>query len=516
MEMFGLRVTQAMPPHNLLFGHFLIVVRLVTQLPGDAHPVLLPDEIRRAYPDLGPNFYVDLFPLAQSMLVIGSPDTHYQIAQEHLLEKTLTLKNYVRPLTDGLDFLTMEYARWKKWRGIFNPGFSAAHLMTLIPVMVKATETFAQILEERAKRQNVFALKGLTDYLTLDITGQIVLGTDFNCQLKQNQMIESLRAQIRWFSHGFEPNLFDRWNPARPLIQWYHSRIVNAYISEEFDKRVDLVNEDLAAGASLAKESRTIIDMVIRANGETVVDGKTKEQRVIMDPFFKKMCMSQIKLFLFSGHDTTSSSICYHIYLLSQHQDVLKRLKEEHSNVFGPDVKQTASMIIKSPHLLNQIPVTTAVIKESLRLFPTVTTSREGEQGFSIKDSHGRSYPTGGLLVFSCQQMIHHDPIYWPDAMSFIPDRWLVESDDPLYPVKGAWRGFEHGPRNCIGQELAMLEMKIALVMVTRRFVFKTAYDEVDGKLGKTSPTVHGEKAYQTGALQPRGDLPVRVEVLHG
>lgn len=504
-----------MPPHNLFFGHFLIIVCLVSQLPGDAHPVLLPEEIRRAYPDLGPDFYVDLAPFAVSMLVVGSPEANYQIAHEHLLEKTLTLKNYVRPLTDGLDFLTMEYTRWKKWRGIFNPGFSAAHLMTLIPVMVKATETFTQILEQRAKKQDIFALKRLTDYLTLDITGQIVLGTDLNCQLEKNKMIESLRTQIRWFSHGFEPNLFDRWNPARPLIQWYHSRIVNAYISEEFDKRVDLVNEDLATTGSLAKSSRIIIDMVIGANGETVVDERTKEHRVTMDPFFKKMCMSQVKLFLFSGHDTTSSSVCYHIYLLSQHKDILERVRNEHSEVFGPDTKQTASTIIESPHLLNQIPITTAVIKESLRLFPTVTSSREGEQGFSIKDGHGRSYPTGDFLVFACQQHIQHDSTYWPDAMSFIPDRWLVEPGDPLYPVKGAWRAFEHGPRNCIGQELAMLEMKIALVMVARRFVFKTAYDEMDGKLGKTSPTVHGEKAYQSMALQPRGDLPVRVEVLN-
>lgn len=137
-----------MPPHNLLFGHFHIIVCLVTKLPGDAHPALLPDEIRRAYPELGPNFYLDLFPFSISMLVVGSPEMHYQIAQEHPLEKTMTLKNFVRPLTNGLDFLTMEYARWKKWRAIFNSGFNAAHLMTLVPAIVEATETLTKVLEE--------------------------------------------------------------------------------------------------------------------------------------------------------------------------------------------------------------------------------------------------------------------------------------------------------------------------------------------------------------------------------
>lgn len=502
-----------MPPHNIIFGHFLIVVRAVTSLPRDAHPCLLPEEIRRAYPEIGPDFYVDLSPFAISMLVVGSPETNYQIAQEHPLEKTMTLKNFVRPLTDGLDFLTMEYARWKKWRAIFNPGFSAAHLMTLVPVIVDSAETFVQVLEEKAKNHQIFKMKRLTDYLTLDIIGQVVLGTKFNCQEEKNVMCESLRTQINWFSHGQQTNLLDRWNIARPFIHWYHARIVNAYVSEEFDKRVKDVNEELAAGASATK-TRTIIDLVIAASQQIQSGTEKGKTQIKIDPFFKKMCMAQIKLFLFGGHDTTSSALCYHIYLLSTHPEVLKRVQQEHTDVFGPDVTQTAAKIRESPHLLNQIPITTGVIKESLRLFPPVPPSRQGERGFSIKDSQGRVYPTGDFLVFVCTQMIHHDEAYWPDAMSFNPDRWLVEPDDPLYPVKGAWRGFEHGPRNCIGQELAMLEMKIGLVMISRRFSFQPAYDEIDAKLGTPSPNIHGEQAYQVESLQPRGDMPVRVELL--
>lgn len=500
-----------MPPHNIIFGHFLIVVRLVTQLPRDAHACLLPEEIRRAYPELGPDFYVDLSPFSISMLVVGSPETNYQIAQEHPLEKTMTLKNFVRPLTDGLDFLTMEYARWKKWRAIFNPGFSAAHLMTLVPVIVDGAETFTHILEEKVKEQQIFPLKRLTDYMTLDIIGQVVLGTKFDCQRQKNRMCESLRTQINWFSHGQETNLLDRWNIARPFVHWYHARIVNAYVSEEFDKRVAEVNEELAAGSSKMK-TRTIIDLVIAASQDIKSSSEKANNQIKIDPFFKKMCMAQIKLFLFGGHDTTSSSLCYHVYLLSKHPEILKRVQQEHSDVFGPDAREAAAAIKQSPHLLNQIPVTTAVIKESLRLFPPVPPSRQGEKGFSIKDSQGRSYPTGDFLVFVCTQMIHHDEAYWPNAMSFIPDRWLVEPNDPMYPVKGAWRGFEHGPRNCVGQELAMLEMKIGLVMIARRFTFKPAYDEMDAELGKPSPTVHGEQAYQVMSLQPRGDLPVRVK----
>ena len=221
--------------------------------------------------------------------------------------------------------------------------------------------------------------------------------------------------------------------------------------------------------------------------------------------------MSQIKLFLFSGHDTTSSATCYHLYLLSKHPDILARVREEHDAVLGTDTSLTASTVCSSPSLLNQLPLTTAVIKESLRLFSTVTPSRQGERGFSITDNEGRSLPTGDFLVFPCTQSIHNDPLFWPQPEAFIPDRFLVGADDPLHPVKGAWRGFEHGPRNCIGQELAMLEMKIVLVLAARIYDFKAAYDELDTKAGRVTPRLHGETAYQIDILQPRGNLPIRV-----
>lgn len=497
-------VSQPMLPHSLLLGHLPFVTKLMGQLPKDAHAAYLPSEIQRTYPELGPNYYVDLMPFAPSMLVIGSPEAHYQIAQEHSLPKLPNLRNFVRPLTDGLDMLTMEGAEWKQWRGVFNPGFSHGHMMTLVPAIVKETQSFCRNLDKHVKSQDIFAMKSLTDYLTLDIIGQVVLGVHFDCQRKPSPVMESLRTQIRWFSFGVEPNLFDRYNPVRPLVQWYHSRIVNAYISSQFDERVAMHRTH---DGSDVRRTRTIIDLALTAYKNDVSTTKS----AAIDPFFKRVCMSQIKLFLFSGHDTTSAAICYHLYLLAQHPKVLARVRKEHDSVFGTDTASTASIISAAPHLLSQLPLTTAVIKESLRLFSTVTPSRQGERGFSIKDDQGRAFPTGDFLVLPDSQSIHKSPAYWPEPESFIPDRFLVAPDDPLCPVKGAWRGFEWGPRNCIGQELAMLEMKAALALVSRSYDFTPAYEELDKKAGRKQVTLHGERAYQVDILQPRGNLPMRV-----
>ena len=107
--------------------------------------------------------------------------------------------------------------------------------------------------------------------------------------------------------------------------------------------------------------------------------------------------------------------------------------------------------ICEKPHLLNQPPFTTAILKEILRLFPVVPSTRAGEPGYSVRDEPGRLYPTDGCLVWSVHHAIHRDPALWPQPYLILPERWLVSSEDLLFPRKGAWRPFEFGSRNCIG-----------------------------------------------------------------
>lgn len=231
-----------------------------------------------------------------------------------------------------------------------------------------------------------------------------------------------------------------------------------------------------------------------------------------MDGTFRKFAMSQIKLFLFSGHDTTSSSICYLFYVLSQHPSALSRVRAEHDDVFGPDLSKTAALITKNPSLLNQLPYTLAVIKETLRLYPVVSSTRAGEPDFNVTDEKGRQSLTDGFLVWANPQVIQRDPAYWPRPDEFVPERWLVPPGDSLHPIKGAWRPFEHGPRNCIGQELAMVEMKVVMVMTLRQFGILPAYKELDRqKLSGEIKTVYGERGYQIQRAQPSDDFPCRV-----
>ena len=109
------------------------------------------------------------------MLVVASTHGLYQITQEHSLPKYHALKSFLNPITEGLDIVTMEGDLWKTWRGIFNPGFSAGHLMSLTKSVVEETITFCDLLQDYSSDQRVFKMKDLTDNLTMDIIGRVVL-----------------------------------------------------------------------------------------------------------------------------------------------------------------------------------------------------------------------------------------------------------------------------------------------------------------------------------------------------
>ena len=331
--------------------------------------------------------------------------------------------------------------------------------------------------------------------------------TNFNAQQSKNVMVQALRRQMKWLTFGNEGLPLQKLNPFRPLVHAYNAYLMDTYLSSKLDTRF-ATHRDQDKAENL-KRSKCVIDLALTA----YLEGRGGEQATQgMDGAFKALAMSQIKLFLFSGHDTTSSSICYILYLLSIHPTALQRVRAEHDQVFSSDLNLAATAIAENPYLINQLPYTVAVIKESTRLFPAASTTRSGEPGFYITDAKGRQYPTDGHLIYLISQAIHRDPAYWPQPDKFLPERWLASAGDPLYPVKGAWRPFEHGPRSCIGLELAMIEMKIVMILTLREFDISAVYEELDKRTPRKGPrTVDGERAYQIGLGQPSGDLPCRV-----
>ncbi|KAL8786223.1 MAG: hypothetical protein Q9213_002912 [Squamulea squamosa] len=517
-----------MPPHHPIFGHLLITNKTLSKLPRDAHAHYLPSQLGLAYSKLGPVYYLDMWPFAPPFLVAISPTVISQFTQaESHLDNHPGIRKYLLPITGGGDLASLKGDEWKRWRKIYNPGFGAAHIQTLIPTIVEEIGVFVEILKEHALRKDVFAFDEAAINVTMDVIGRVALNHEFHTQQHPNPMTTALRSQLRWCSFGAEPNPFDYMNPLKPLVHWYNARIMNNYMTTVLEERYS----SSSSSPSPSKPSTTATS--IEASNNNNRSKKWKSKAVVdlayaefqssspqaPNESFAKAALPQMKLFILGGHDTTATTITYLFHLLSNpsHSHHLRKLRKEHDSVFGSNPADAAEKLKENPALLNQLPFTLAVIKETLRLFPVVTAPRAGEKGHYITTDEGVRMPTEGCLVWSCHHGLHRNPNYWPRATEFVPERWMVEEGDELKPMKDAWRPFEFGPRACIGRELAVTELKVVLVLSVRCVMVRGAYgewDELHGRKGRKE--VEGERAYQIqlGSARASDGFPARAELV--
>ena len=504
-----------MPPHHLLFGHIPLTASIIRSLPKRAAHAYLGDQIRRRYPDLDEAFYLDLWPFAPRMLMTMSPDMMHQYSQDRYLPKHPTVQDYLDPIVGKHNLVSMEGSMWKQWRARFNPGFSAMQVINLIPAIVEEVVVFRDLLRDRASKNEMFQLEELALNLSFDLIGRVVMDHKFSCQKGDNVMVTALQRQIKWSTFGIDPNPFEGVNVLRPLVHWYNTRVMNLYLSRQLDMRYSNANTDAIKGKSM-------VDLALKSHISNLPSLRqaTSASSPMIDAEFKEPLISQIKMFFLAGHDTTSASAVYMYHLLAKHPSILTRVQEEHNFVFGPTISALPTILASNPYTLNELPVTLAVIKETLRLFPPAATVRAGQPDFFLFSSSTKtSFPTEKCLVWSTHYGLHRNPRYWVRPDEFLPERWLVSEDDPLHPVKDAWRPFEKGPRNCIGQEVAVAELKVILALTVRELQIEDAYKEWDlqkGTAEKERAGVEGERAYQyiRNGGHPAELYPCRVKSL--
>lgn len=223
----------------------------------------------------------------------------------------------------------------------------------------------------------------------------------------------------------------------------------------------------------------------------------------VLTPDIMEETCDQLKTFIFAGHDTTSTTIIWSMYELSRTPHALKAVHDELDRLFGPGAARDPSIIrekLLAPNgdeLVHRMIYISAVIKEVLRLHPPAGSIRESKpgMGFVISTPQG-NFNVDGNWVYLNHNIIHRDPAVFGDtADDFVPERWL-QPDGANYPAS-AWRPFERGPRNCIGQELAHIEARVIIAMLARRYEFiKTGLGELDLDT-KGQPTIDDKGRYK-------------------
>jgi cytochrome P450 len=281
---------------------------------------------------------------------------------------------------------------------------------------------------------------------------------------------------------------------------WYHNRQIEKTVGPYIQRQI--ANFEKTEGA------KTILQLAVKAfldeNPHAAATGQINAD-------FVNNILAQVKVFFFAGHDTTSATLTYIYYSLAKNPAVLAKLRAELDEVLGPDTSRSAATILETPSILNQLPYTNAVIKETLRLWSPVSTVRDGVPGLFMTDpKSGKKYPTENYMMNGCNIVEGRNPYVWHEVDNFMPERFLVrDENDPFYVRKNSWRPFELGLRNCIGQEFAGLEMRMVLALTIREFDLIPAFPE-------DAPTVLGEQCYQVKrprdvTAHPKDGLPVKI-----
>ncbi|KAI4464332.1 cytochrome p450 family 4 [Holotrichia oblita] len=167
----------------------------------------------------------------------------------------------------------------------------------------------------------------------------------------------------------------------------------------------------------------------------------------------------EVDTFMFEGHDTTSASLSWTLLLLGNHPDIQERVFEEVRNVLHDKLTPT------SINELNEFKYLERVIKESLRLYPSVPAIiRHTKEEIQI-DEYKIPPNVDVVLLIYC---VHRDPKVYPNPEKFDPDRFLPENCVNRHPY--AYVPFSAGSRNCVGQKFALYEEKTILASIINRY----------------------------------------------
>lgn len=179
---------------------------------------------------------------------------------------------------------------------------------------------------------------------------------------------------------------------------------------------------------------------------------------------------------LIAGSDTTSNSSCALLNYLCRNPRVFAKLQAEIDEAI-PD-----NMCVPSHDMVKDLPYLNNVLNETLRHHSTsgIGLPRQippGSPGVTIL---GHFFPAGTVLSVPTYTMHHSKDIWGPDAEEFRPERW----EDLTQRQKTAFIPFSHGPRACVGRNVAEMEMKLIAATWVRRYSAKVRQGPMETREG--------------------------------
>ncbi|KAH4109701.1 hypothetical protein HBH98_035150 [Parastagonospora nodorum] len=486
---------------NLFLGHLGYIADEYKKAGSSAvHPDYILENIWKAHgsPDY---MFFDTRPAQWPLVLITSHAFAEQISkatkdQPYSTTKSPTIQAGLGRLVGRYSMLSEEAESWKSLRRRFNPAFAPQHLMTLLPVVLDKTYTFMEKLDALAKSGKPTELEPYCTNVTFDIIGQIV--TDIDCKaqdesIQGDEIVKNFRLLGATWSEDTGLAMFKWLNASKHFKRYLYSTRLDVAIKKCIQAKFDAMQADKSHS-----KDRSVLALSLK-------DTET------LTPFIMQNIADQVKTFLFAGHDTTSILLQRLFYTLSIYPSCLAKIRAEHDSIFG-DSDPRDVFQARPDDTMKALVYTSACIKEALRLWPPAGSARMSHNGLKLRTSDGEEVCLDDCVLYMCQHLIQRDrKVYGDTADDFVPERWVDDIDTSSASVDAdgsatgsskipisAWRPFERGPRNCIGQELANIEVRVILACTLRRYDFvKVGRGEIE-RDEKDRPIVDEKGKYRT------------------
>jgi cytochrome P450 len=336
----------------------------------------------------------------------------------------------------GQSVLVTEGTQWQRQRRMLQPGFTPKRVAGYAALMTSAAENALADLAQHPAEQ-IVEMDALMTTMTLDVILRTLFGAH---QVKDARpTAEAIQTLSHYgISEMFKPFSWPLWMPlpaVRKARQARHTlnQVIQQHIQTQ-QKGAQDGGEDLLTMLRLARDPEQ--------PGQGLSPQELHDQTMVM---FQ------------AGHETTATAMTWWSGLMARHPEVAERIHAEVDTVLQGETP--------TPATLQQLPWLQASLKEALRLYPpaAILFTRRACQDVKVGPW---TLPKGHLIAFT-PYVIQRDARWFESPDKFKPERFLPGAPDI---PRSAWFPFGTGPRVCIGQHFAMLEMGLIAAMLMQRF----------------------------------------------
>jgi cytochrome P450 len=337
----------------------------------------------------------------------------------------------------GAGLTTSEGILWRRQRQLMQPLLQWPRLYPWTDVIAEATAAMLARWEPLAARGQPVELAAALRELTQGIMHQVLFGPDSRPIAEAaGQALMTAVGQLDRRVWALLPAPW--WLPTRHNRQLHQAlHTLKAYVDRQIAEhsRPESTVDDLLARLMAARDDTT---------GEGMSARQLRDEAVTL---------------WVAGQTTVAAALAWTWYLLAQHPEAVSALQRELATVL--DGRRPTSQDL--PHLH----YTRLVLAESLRLYPPTWVTVRTPSGADTIGGH--ALPAHAVLLLSPYVLQRH-PAFWEHPEQFDPERFT-----PARAVgrpRLAYFPFGGGPRRCIGQNLAMLEMLVVLAMMAQVYEF--------------------------------------------